>query len=236
MHEPGVNDPFAGSGSSESARERYLSSLGHDYGEFVLGQNTTRILNEDPKLLLFTLARYKFVSKMFAGFSKVLEVGCHEGWGLPVVLQNVERMHAIDFFKSYVDSCERRIHDPRVTFEAYDFLDGPIGGDFDGAFALDVLEHIEPASEHAFMSSLAGSLRPDGTAIIGIPSLESQAYASPASKAGHINCKSGEQLRSMMNEYFTITAMFSMNDEVLHTGFFPMSQYLFAMGSIPRRG
>ncbi len=35
---------FAGSASSQSAKETYLSSLGDDYGEFTLGKNTTRIL------------------------------------------------------------------------------------------------------------------------------------------------------------------------------------------------
>ena len=33
----------------------------------------------DPKLMSFTLARHKFVSKMLKGYSRVLEVGCGPG-------------------------------------------------------------------------------------------------------------------------------------------------------------
>ena len=55
--------------------------------------------------------------------------------------------------------------------------------------------------------------------IIGTPSLESQAYASPPSKAGHINCKSGDELKALLSSYFHNVFLFSMNDEVVHTGF-----------------
>ncbi len=67
---------FAGKKSTDDIKKTYLESLGKDYGEIVLGKNTTRILYEDPKLLLFVLSRHKFVSKMFTGFKNVLEIGC----------------------------------------------------------------------------------------------------------------------------------------------------------------
>ena len=37
--------------------------------------------NNDPKRTLFTLARYKFVSKMLNNKKLVLEVGCADGFG-----------------------------------------------------------------------------------------------------------------------------------------------------------
>ena len=65
--------------------------------------------------------------------------------------------------------------------------------------------------------------------IVGIPSIESQKYASKQSKEGHVNCKNGEEFRSVMLEYFENVFMFSMNDEVVHTGYFGMSHYLIAV-------
>ncbi len=65
--------------------------------------------------------------------------------------------------------------------------------------------------------------------MIGTPSLELQAYASPPSKAGHINCKTGNQLKALLEKYFEHVFIFSMNDEVVHTGFSPMAHYLFAL-------
>jgi len=84
------------------------------------------------------------------------------------------------------------------------------------------------------MENLALSLKRDGICIIGMPSIESQLYASEISKAGHVNCKNGETLREFMYLWFESTFIFSMNDEVVHTGFFPMSQYLIAVSTHPR--
>jgi hypothetical protein len=65
--------------------------------------------------------------------------------------------------------------------------------------------------------------------VLGMPSLESQAYASPQSKAGHVNCKSGKDFKGLMQRYFDQVFLFSMNDEVVHTGFYPMAHYLIAL-------
>jgi len=67
--------------------------------------------------------------------------------------------------------------------------------------------------------------------IIGTPSLESQAYASKASKEGHVNCKSAPDLKELMQRHFHNVFLFSMNDEVVHTGFHPLAHYLFALCS-----
>jgi len=226
---------FAGSVSSRNAKDRYLSSLESDVNdEFSLGQNTTRILHEDPKLLLFTLARYKFVSKMFDGFDNVLEIGCQEGFGASIVAQNVDHLHGVDFYLPYIESCNSRIRQTNMTFEAKDILDSPMPCLYSGVFALDVLEHIEKDQEHTFMLNILHSLKKEGVVILGMPSLESQKYASKASKIGHVNCKSGSDFRNFAFNYFEHVFSFSMNDEVLHTGFFPMSHYLLIIGCNPK--
>ncbi len=60
-----------------------------------------------------------------------------------------------------------------------------------------------------------------------MPSLESQAYASEASRVGHVNCKTGQELKTNALKYFTNVFLFSMNDETLHIGFPQMSHYIF---------
>ena len=230
---------FVGTTSTARAKATYLASLDESRGEFRLGENTTRILYQDPKLLLFTLARYKFVAKMFAGFESVLEVGCQEAWGMPIVAQSVGTIHGVDFYEPYIESCQRRICDSgyehNMSFGVHDFLDGPVDQEFEGVFALDVLEHIEKEHEALFIRNLIGSMAPGGTAILGMPSIESQQYASKASLAGHVNCKSGPEFSSFARDHFNSVLTFCMNDEVLHTGFFPMAQYLFVICSNPRR-
>ena len=60
--------------------------------------------------------------------------------------------------------------------------------------------------------------------------VSAERHASAASKAGHINLKSAEILRGLLERHFQSVFSFSMNDEVVHTGFAPMAHYLFAMG------
>ncbi|MCI5632323.1 hypothetical protein [Helicobacter sp.] len=45
----------------------------------------------------------------------------------------------------------------------------------------------------------------------------------------HVNCKSGEDFKEFCKKYFHHVFVFSMNDEVVHTGFYPMAHYLFAL-------
>jgi len=77
-------------------------------------------------------------------------------------------------------------------------------------------------------------LKKSGCTIIGIPSLESQAYASPGSREGHVNCKSGITLQTLLLQYFDHVFLFSMNDEVVHTGFSKMAHYLLALCVNPK--
>lgn len=72
-------------------------------------------------------------------------------------------------------------------------------------------------------------VRGGGALILGIPSLESQVYASEGSKMEHVNCKSGEDFKEFCKKYFHHVFVFSVNDEVVHTGFYPMAHYLFAL-------
>jgi len=195
-----------------------------------LGIMVNQVWNEDPKRTLFTLARYKFVAKMLSGRKNVLEVGCADAFGTRVVQQAVGKVTATDFDPLFIADVKERMN-PHWAFEAFvhDMLSGPVKGTFDAAYALDVLEHIPEADEQKFIGNIAASLSDDGVMILGMPSLESQSYASSQSKAGHINCKSGDAFRKTLEQQFRTVFMFSMNDEVVHTGFFPMAHYLLGV-------
>jgi 2-polyprenyl-3-methyl-5-hydroxy-6-metoxy-1,4-benzoquinol methylase len=201
-------------------------------GPEVLGPMMTQVWHDDPRRLTFVLARYKFVAKMLSGKQRVLEVGCADAFGTRVVQQEVGSVVAVDFDPVFVKDVNERMRD-RWRFECrvHDMLDGPLEPRFDAAYSLDVLEHIEVRDEPRFLANIAGSLVDDAVLIIGTPSIQSQAYASPPSKAGHVNCKDAPTLKALMLEYFANVFMFSMNDEVVHTGFYPMAHYLFAVGA-----
>lgn len=195
-----------------------------------LGLMTSQAWFDDPKRLTFTLARYKFVAKMFSGRENVLEVGCADAFSTRIVVQEVGKLTAVDFDPLFVEDTNARMSEKwKFDCRVHDMLKGPVQGRFDAMYALDVLEHIVPENEHAFLSNMAASLTPDGAMIIGMPSLESQVYASPMSKEGHVNCKTMPDLKKTMQAHFSNVFMFSMNDEVVHTGYHKMAHYLFAL-------
>jgi 2-polyprenyl-3-methyl-5-hydroxy-6-metoxy-1,4-benzoquinol methylase len=200
-----------------------------------LGLMTNQVWYDDPRRLTFLLARYKFVAKMLAGCRDVGEVGCGDAFGTRVVLQEVPDVTVYDFDPVFIDDVRaRRDKKWPLRAEVHDILSGPLSRKHEAIFSLDVIEHIAPESEDMYLSNLCRSLKPGGVLMIGTPSLESQAYASPPSKAGHINCKSSSQLKALLEKYFAHVFIFSMNDEVVHTGFSPMAHYLFALCSEPK--
>jgi 2-polyprenyl-3-methyl-5-hydroxy-6-metoxy-1,4-benzoquinol methylase len=195
-----------------------------------LGLRSSQSWHDDPKHLLFRLSRYKFVAKILSGSSNVLEIGCGDAFGTRLVQQEVKALSATDFDEEFVKDVQARMVERwRFPVFTHDLLDGPIAGTYDGIYALDVLEHISPAKEDVFLRNAFSPLTQHGVGIIGMPSLESQAYASPTSRAGHVNCKSMPDLKKTLQTHFHNVFMFSMNDEVVHTGYHPMAHYLFAV-------
>jgi 2-polyprenyl-3-methyl-5-hydroxy-6-metoxy-1,4-benzoquinol methylase len=200
-----------------------------------LGLMTGWAWQDDPRHLLFTLSRYKFVAKMLSGLDHVLEVGCSDAFATRIIAQEAKRIVAVDFDAEFIDDAKERASDRwKVELRLHDIMRAPVDGQFDAAYAMDVLEHIPPDKEHIFISNICASLKPAGVLIIGTPSLESQAFASPQSKEGHVNCKTGPDLKLVLAKYFANVFMFSMNDEVVHTGYQKMSHYLVALSCGPK--
>lgn len=195
-----------------------------------LGLISNHTWNGDPKKLGITLARYKFVAKMFEGFEEVLEVGCGDAFATRIVQQAVGRVTVSDVDPIFIEDVKARMN-PLWEMDVikHDMTASPLTKIFQGVFALDVFEHIPPKDEDRFLANIVETLTPRGVAILGIPSLESQVHAHPANKVGHVNCKNGQDFRTTLRRHFPHVFVFSMNDEVVHTGYFAMAHYLIAV-------
>ena len=184
---------------------------------FDIGAMHAESFASDPKHLGFVLRRYHFVARMLRGAECVLEVGCGDGTGAQIVKQVVDEWIGID-------------REPVSAGKQWDILTGPYETrTLDAVYAIDVLEHISPDQEDRALMNMRTHLRPRGTCIIGMPSAESQLYASALSKQHHVNCKTEHQLQITMRRHFHTVFMFGLNDYTLHDGYGPMCHYRFAV-------
>ncbi len=185
----------------------------------------------NPTRIVFSLSRYKFVTKMFEGFNNVLEVGAGDGFKSHIVKQFCNNLTLTDIEEDNKISFDKTNFNKKIKFKIHNFINSPTKEKFDGIYCLDVFEHINKSKEKKFISNIKNSLKTNGSLIIGMPSIESQKYASKGSKLGHVNCKNKTELKKFLKNYFHNVYMFSMNDEVLHTGFDQMSHYIIGLVS-----
>lgn len=224
--------------STREVQYNRLLDVAETHGRIELGLMMNQAWHDDPKRLAFTFARYKFAARMLAGCKDVLEVGCGDAFPSRIVQQEVGRLTVTDFDPIFIQEARRHSvpgWELAGAFE-HDMLSGAPQGHYDGMYALDVLEHIVPEKEDRFLANMAASLSQFGTMVIGMPSLESQPYASRLSVEGHVNCKTQPALKETMQRHFHNVYMFCMNDEVLHVGFHKMAQYVLAVCCNKRAG
>ena len=224
-----MSQKFVEGSSSTRSLEAYIPVRDNlsNLKNITLGLNTSAILLTDPKLFLFTLSKYKFALKMVGSRKKILEIGCMEGAGTLILASLGAYITAVDFYRPHIK--EAILHTKpllkNVDFIEMDFLDSVYKNSFDAVVCYDVLEHIDPLQSDIFIYNLNEALVDGGVAIIGMPSLESQVYASEVNKHAHINCMDASSAKKSFEKIFKTVLQFSMNDEVIHTGFNKMAHF-----------
>lgn len=199
--------------------------------EIKMGALTSYSLLNDPKHMCFVLSRYKFCAKILDEKKHILEIGCGDGFGTPIVAQGADYLLAIDITSELIESNKKRLGNLlNIEFKTLNICTETPGTRFDGVFSIDVIEHLDPHLEEQFMINSCKSLRKNGICIIGTPNISASKYATERSRVQHINLKSHKTLKNLMKKYFENVLMFSMNDEVLHTGYYPMGHYIFGVG------
>lgn len=201
----------------------------HGTDRVLLGPSASYQWVNDPKHLLFVLARYKHAARLIGQAERVLEVGCGEGIGARLLAEGRGYL-GIDPDREALAIAAERLHPGCFWPTSVERLPDHKAYIFEAAVSLDVIEHIQPSQTTDFLRDIARHLTADGVCVVGTPNATAVAYQSAASRAGHVNLFTGDALRIAMLEQFRAVQMFGMNDEVLHTGFLPMCHYLIAVG------
>ena len=108
--------------------------------EIALGKHGSYVWKHDPKHLVFSLSRYKFVSKIFDEFNSVLEIGAGDGFQSKIVEQSVNKLSLTDIDSRNVKTFKKK-GNKKINYFLHDFLKEKLTQKFDGIFALDVLAY-----------------------------------------------------------------------------------------------
>lgn len=200
----------------------------------VLGPYFAFQLRHSPRHILFSLSYHKFAAKMIGQGKRVLDIGCSEGLGTVLLTEFASRVLGIDIDGAAIAEAKKTFANEKTEFRHMDMLTEDIPEQFDAAVSFDVIEHIYPSNAAVFIDRIANILSPEGIAIIGTPSETSQQFASQRTKSGHVNVYTAARLEEELKRRFHNVFIFSVNDEMVHTGYSPMANYLLAMAVGPK--
>lgn len=220
-------DPEAYSRELNAIYERYPDGIKLDaeYAQFI---------HENQLRLLIRLARYKFVARMLHRTDRVLEIGSGSGVGLRFLAQHCFQATGIDMSKAEHDNALGLGRMDNIEFLHGNFLDWSAPRKFDVICALDVLEHLHDNQIRSMLLKVADLLSDGGVFIAGSPSKWSLPYQSAISRASHVNCKDGDSFKEILLGNFKRVHLFSMNDEIVHTGHVNMAWYYFGICTYPK--
>jgi len=226
-------------GSHNADPKRYqqlIDELYANYPPITLPPEYAYFVQENLLFLLIRLARYKFIARLIKKTDRIFEVGCGSGLGGIFLGQHCAHVTGVDVNATEVEEARCINRRENVEFKVGNFLELEAAQQYDVVVALDVIEHMPVEQGHKLVDAMAGYLKPTGMAVIGTPSVYSYEYQGSFSRASHVKCYDQQELVALVENYFGRTLVFSMDDELVHTGFPKMAWYYFVLAFLPKLG
>lgn len=132
---------------------------------------------------------------------KVLEVGCGEGRGIPLILGHTPDFTAVDKIESVIDQLKKKF--PTASFVSMNIppLTGLPDNTYDVVVSFQVIEHIK--DDALFMKEIARVLRPGGVALITTPNRTMSLTRNP----WHIREYIAPELTTLARRFFAEVEM-----------------------------
>jgi 2-polyprenyl-3-methyl-5-hydroxy-6-metoxy-1,4-benzoquinol methylase len=195
---------------------------------FSVGPYYSYQFRHSPRHVLFSLARYKFALKMIGLDKEILDLGCSDGLGTYFLNEFAKKTYGVDFDESSVAWAQENFTNEKMSFKCDNFI-GKTYGQFDAVVSYDVIEHIYPKNEDAYILTAAKNLKSAGIFLVGTPNVDAQRFSKKEVVGAHVNLFTGERLVNSLQKHFHNVFLFSQNDEIIHTGYAPMAHYFLCL-------
>ncbi|MBN1764838.1 MAG: class I SAM-dependent methyltransferase [Sedimentisphaerales bacterium] len=214
--------------------ETLIQAMNESYPPITLPPEYAYFVQENLMQMLIRLARYKFMVRQLKKTDTVLEIGCGSGLGACFLAQHCQFVLGLDINAEEIALAQNINRRDNITFEHADFFSWTSDHKYDFIVLLDVIEHMNENLGRNLVEKTSHHLADNGLLVIGTPSCYSYEYQSSYSKAGHIKLYDQKELVALVENHYGRALAFSMNDEMVHTGFAKLAWYYFIIAFNPK--
>lgn len=130
-------------------------------GQKILGPGMSKALFADPKYFGKQLFRYKFIAKMLSKGKNILELGCGEAMGSPILSEESLQYLGVDENATSIEYASKNWGNKKCSFIHDSFLGKKIGC-FDALVCLDI------SPQAALFETIQTNLHEDGLCAYGV--------------------------------------------------------------------
>lgn len=183
---------------------------------------------ENPLMTTIKFSRFKFVSKLISKKDTLLDIGCGQGVSSVFFSDYCKYVYGVDLFSSFIDHNRKNIKFFKKNI--FEIKQNNFKQKIDFITLIDFIEHFKKSEGSLILKRCSNLLKKKGgTLVVGTPSVYSSKYRSKRSKMQHIHEYDGMELKDLCSKYFDRTFLFSMNDELVHTGFYKLAWFNFVV-------
>ena len=183
---------------------------------------------ENPLMTTIKLSRFKFASKLISKKDTLLDIGCGQGLSSIFFSDYCKYVYGVDLLSDFLNHDRKNIK--FIKNNIFELKKNNFKRKINLITLIDFIEHFNKSQGSLILSKCSKLLeKKGGTLIVGTPSVYSSKYRSKRSKIQHIHEYDGMELKDLCSKYFNRTFLFSMNDELVHTGFYKLAWFNFVV-------
>ena len=163
--------------------------------------------------------RYMAAAKLVKPGDRVLDIACGSGYGSAYLSRFAGAVYGVDISEDAVVYAQERYGRPKLRFLQGDVSKIPLDREsVDVVVSFETIEHVEEASQHAFLTEVKRILRPGGLLIVSCPN-KPVASDLPRELWGAVNPYhkkeyTEEGFRALLAAYFPAVSMLYQRNEI----------------------